>query len=131
MSVAPEPGKDTGSPRESPPPVRPASTAPVPSSGPSDAVSALADALAADDGATGAVNRPALRGLLLGIASLILNPVLLVGLAAIVVSAVGLQRAALMGDHGYSAVGRGKALGGIALGLLGTAVSILWKNALL
>ena len=77
-----------------------------------------------------AVNPPARLGLVLGVVGIVVNPVLLVGVAAIVVSAIGLRRAGLMGAHGYPAVGRGRALGGVALGLVATVLSIAVKRAL-
>ena len=81
-------------------------------------------------GESAAVNRPAKAGLLLGIVSVIVNPVLLVGLGAIVASAIGLNRAMLMSQHGYSAVGRTNAALGLILGLLGTVGSVVFKGSL-
>lgn len=76
------------------------------------------------------VNPAARLGLVLGAVAVILNPVLLVGAAALVVSGVGLHRATLMGQHGYPAVGRSRAMGGLALGLLATAASIVLKGGM-
>ncbi|HEY5514821.1 MAG TPA: hypothetical protein VIK12_01275 [Pengzhenrongella sp.] len=74
-------------------------------------------------------NRPATVGLILGIVCLAVNPVLLVGFGAIIVSAVGLNRASLMGQFGYAQVGKRAALAGIVLGLLGIIESVVLKDS--
>ncbi|HEY8717449.1 hypothetical protein [Pengzhenrongella sp.] len=79
----------------------------------------------------------ATTGLVLGIVSVVLNPFLVVGIGAvagfgaIIASAMGLNRASLMSAHGYAPVGKGKAIGGIVLGLVGILASMLIKNALI
>ena len=95
------------------------------------AVAAMpADSYLASASESPATNRPATVGLVLGLVCLVVNPVLLCGVAAVIASGIGLNRASLMGQHGYSAVGRAKAWSGIGLALVGTALSILLKHGL-
>ena len=69
----------------------------------------------------------ATTGLVLGIVSVVLNPFLLVAIGAIIASMMGLNRASLMAQHGYAPVGKGKAIGGLVLGLVGLLVSFTIK----
>ncbi|MGV8966917.1 MAG: hypothetical protein ACOH2F_11620 [Cellulomonas sp.] len=75
-------------------------------------------------------NKLASVGLVLGIVSVIVNPLLLVGLAAIGVSAAGVNRASLMSQFGYAPIGRGKAILGAILGLVGIIASVAFKGSL-
>lgn len=75
-------------------------------------------------------NQFASAGLILGIVSVVVNPLLLAGLVAIGVSAVGFNRASLMSQVGYSPIGRGKAILGMILGLLGIIASVAFKGSL-
>ena len=75
-------------------------------------------------------NQLASVGLILGIVSVVVNPLLLAGLAAIGVSAVGFNRASLMTQFGYAPIGRGKAILGMILGLLGIIASVAFKGSL-
>ncbi|QTE29749.1 DUF2510 domain-containing protein [Pengzhenrongella sicca] len=83
-----------------------------------------------DDDVTGAVNRPARAAFLLGIAALVVNPFLLTGIAGVVAACIGLQRASLMGQHGFAPVGRLQAVVGLCLAVLGTVVSVAFKNSM-
>jgi len=74
-------------------------------------------------------NRPATVGLVLGIVALVVNPVLLVGAAAIIVSGVGLNRANLMSQFGYAPIGKRRAIAGVVLGLLGIVASMALKSS--
>ena len=89
-----------------------------------------ADSYLASASESPAANRPATIGLVLGLVCLVVNPVLLCGLAGAVASCIGLNRANLMGQHGYSAVGRAKAWSGLGLALVGTVLSLLLKHGL-
>ena len=82
------------------------------------------------DDLAGVANKPATIGFVLGLAAMVVNPVLVCGLAAIVFASIGVNRATLMGQQGFSAVGKRKAAWGLGLGLLATAVSIAFKGAL-
>lgn len=75
-------------------------------------------------------NQLASIGLILGIVSVVVNPLLLVGIAAIGVSAVGFHRASLMSQFGFAPIGRGKAILGMILGTLGTIASVAVKGSL-
>lgn len=75
-------------------------------------------------------NKAATVGLVLGIVAVVVNPILLVGIGAIVVSAFGWNRAALMSQFGYAPVGRGRATWGLILGLVGIVESIVLKGSL-
>ncbi len=75
-------------------------------------------------------NQFASIGLILGVVSIIVNPVLVIGIAAIGVSAVGFNRASLMSQFGFAPIGRGKAILGMILGLLGIIASVAFKNSL-
>lgn len=75
-------------------------------------------------------NKPATVGLVLGIVCMVVNPILLVGVGAIIFSTVGLNRATLMGQFGYAPVGKSAAVWGLVLGLLGIIVSIQFKGSL-
>jgi len=96
-----------------------------------DAATVPGDSYLASHPVSAPVNRPARLGLVLGAVALVINPVLLAGAAAVVLSVVGLRRAVLMGHHGYPTVGRSHALIGLGLGILATIVSITLKNALI
>lgn len=86
--------------------------------------------MAAAHDETAGRNPAATVGLLLGIVAVVVNPVLLVGLGAVAVSAFAYHRASLMSQFGYAPVGRRKAVLGVALGLLGTLGSIAFKGSL-
>ncbi|MDM8084414.1 hypothetical protein QUV83_06530 [Cellulomonas cellasea] len=75
-------------------------------------------------------NPRARAGLLLGAVSVVVNPVLLVSIAALIVSGLGLQRAGQMTQFGYAPVGRKQALGGLVLGTAGLIASITLKGGL-
>jgi hypothetical protein len=85
----------------------------------------------------GAPAAPALRnghataGLVLGIVSMVGNPLAVVSVIGLVLSFVGLSRANRLGQHGYAPVGRkraiwGLALSGLALLLTGTLKAFLF-----
>jgi hypothetical protein len=75
-------------------------------------------------------NTPATVGLVLGIVALVFNTFLVVSLAALVLSVLGLNRAGQLVRAGYGPVGRGKAIAGIVLSLLGGAGTVLFKALL-
>ncbi len=75
-------------------------------------------------------NPRARAGLMLGAVSVLVNPVLLVSIAALVVSGLGLQRAGQMTRFGYAPVGRRQAIGGLVLGAVGLIASIALKGGL-
>ncbi|MFI2754115.1 hypothetical protein ACGIF2_11835 [Cellulomonas sp. P22] len=75
-------------------------------------------------------NPRATAGLALGIASLIVNPVLLTSIIGIVVSALGLSRATRMTEVGYAPVGRSKAIWGLGLSILGLVSSLALKSGM-
>lgn len=75
-------------------------------------------------------NTAATVGLVLGVVSLVVNPVLLMGIGAVGVSAFGFNRAALMGQFGYAPIGKRKAVLGVLLGLLGILESVVFKGSL-
>ena len=80
-------------------------------------------------GGTRGRNTPATVGLVLGIVAMVVNPVLLVGAGAIVVSGVGLNRANLMSQFGYAPIGKQRAIWGVALGLLAIFASVAFKSS--
>ena len=75
-------------------------------------------------------NTAATVGFALGIVSVVVNPVLLVGIGAIAVSAFGFNRASLMSQFGYAPIGQRKAILGMILGLLGIIASVAFKGSL-
>ena len=75
-------------------------------------------------------NTPATAGLVLGALALLVNTFLVVSLAAFVLSALGLVRAGRLVSAGYAPVGRGRAIVGIVLSLLGGAGTVLFKALL-
>ena len=75
-------------------------------------------------------NTAATVGFVLGIVSLVVNPVLLVGIGAIGASAFGFNRASLMSQFGYAPIGQRKAILGMILGLLGIIASVAFKGSL-
>jgi hypothetical protein len=95
----------------------PESTAPEPGGPPSDRD-------------TAGRNTAATAGFVLGLVSVVVNPVLLVGIGAIGVSAFAFNRASLMSQFGYAPIGRGKAILGVILGLAGIVVSVVFKGSL-
>ncbi|HEY9471877.1 MAG TPA: DUF2510 domain-containing protein [Propionibacteriaceae bacterium] len=70
---------------------------------------------------TPATNTPATLSLIFGIFSLIVNPVLLVGIAALILGIIGLRRA----GNFIPPVGHGKAMAGIVLSIIGTLVNLI------
>ena len=75
-------------------------------------------------------NTHATVGLVLGIVALLANSFLLVSLAALVLSVLGLNRAGQLVTAGYAPVGRGRAVAGIVLSLMGGASTVLFKGLL-
>lgn len=76
-------------------------------------------------------NRHATVGLTLGVVALLVNSFLLVSLAALVFSVLGLNRAGQLVTAGYAPVGRRRAVVGLLLSLLGGASTVLFKALLL
>ncbi|GAB3034928.1 hypothetical protein GCM10027052_11070 [Parafrigoribacterium mesophilum] len=66
-------------------------------------------------------NTPATLSLIFGIISLIVNPLLLVGIAALILGIVGLRRA----GNFIPPVGHGKAMAGVVLSIIGTLVNVI------
>jgi hypothetical protein len=75
-------------------------------------------------------NTAATVGFVLGIVSVVVNPVLLVGIGAIGFSAFGFNRASLMSQFGYAPIGKRKAILGMILGLVGILESVMYKGSL-
>jgi hypothetical protein len=75
-------------------------------------------------------NTQATLGLVLGIVALLVNTFLVVSLAAFVLSVLGLNRSGQLVHAGYGPVGRGRAIAGLVLSLLGGASSVLFKGLL-
>jgi hypothetical protein len=75
-------------------------------------------------------NTPATAGLVLGVIALLVNTMLLMSLAAFVLSAIGLNRAGQLVQAGYAPVGRTKAIWGMVLSLLAGAGTVLFKALL-
>ena len=75
-------------------------------------------------------NTPATVGLVLGIVALLFNTLLLVSVAAVVLSAIGLSRSGQLGQAGYAPVGRARAIWGIVLAMLGGAQTVFFKALL-
>ena len=75
-------------------------------------------------------NTPATAGLVLGALALLVNTFLVVSLAAFVLSALGIARAGQFASAGYAPVGRGRAIAGLVLALLGGAGTVLFKALL-
>ncbi|GAA2724288.1 DUF2510 domain-containing protein [Cellulomonas aerilata] len=75
-------------------------------------------------------NNLATAGLVLGVVALLVNTFLVVSIAALVLSVLGLNRAGQLVQAGYGPVGRGKAIAGIVLSLLGGAGTVLFKALL-
>jgi hypothetical protein len=75
-------------------------------------------------------NTPATAGLVLGVVALVVNTMLVVSLAAFVLSVLGLNRAGQLASAGYAPVGRARAIWGLLLALLGGAGTILFKALL-
>jgi hypothetical protein len=72
------------------------------------------------DGTPG-TNTPATLSLVFGIISLIVNPLLLVGIAALILGIVGLRRA----GNFIPPVGHGKAMAGVVLSIIGTMLNVI------
>jgi hypothetical protein len=66
-------------------------------------------------------NTPATLSLVFGIICLIVNPVLLIGIAALILGIVGLRRS----RNFIPAFGRGKAIAGIVLSIIGTLINLI------
>ena len=66
-------------------------------------------------------NTPALVSLVLGIVSILVNPLLLVGIVALILGIIGLRRA----NSSFPPVGRQKALAGIILSIIGTIIGVI------
>jgi hypothetical protein len=66
-------------------------------------------------------NTPALVSLVLGIVSILVNPLLLVGIAALILGIIGLRRA----SSSFPPVGRQRALAGIILSIIGTVIGVI------
>jgi hypothetical protein len=75
-------------------------------------------------------NTPATAGLVLGVLALVANTLMVVSIAALVLSAIGLNRAGQLVQAGYGPVGRARAIWGIVLALLGGAGTLLFKALL-
>ena len=75
-------------------------------------------------------NTPATAGFVLGLLALLVNTFLVVSLAAFVLSALGIARAGQFRSAGYAPVGRGRAIAGLILALLGGAGTVLFKALL-
>jgi len=76
-------------------------------------------------------NRPATVGLVLAVVALLVNTFLVVTLAALVLCAVGLNRAGRLAQAGYAPVGRRSAIVGLVLAVLAGAGTVLFKGLLL
>jgi len=70
-------------------------------------------------------NAPATAGLVLGIISVVANPLLLVGITSFILSVKGLSRARKWESEGSTPVGRKKAVWGIVLASIGSVISLL------
>lgn len=66
-------------------------------------------------------NTPATLSLVFGIISLIVNPLLTIGIAALILGIVGLRRAGTF----IPPVGHGKAMAGIVLSIVGTVINVI------
>jgi hypothetical protein len=75
-------------------------------------------------------NTAATAGLVLGIVALLANTMLLVSLAAVVLCAIGLNRAGQLVQAGYGPVGRARAIWGLVLAALGGGSTVLFKGLL-
>lgn len=75
-------------------------------------------------------NTPATAGLVLGVVAMLVNTFLLVSIAGVVLSVIGLNRAGQLTMAGYAPVGRARAIGGLVLSLLGGAGTVLFKALL-
>ncbi|WNB86892.1 DUF2510 domain-containing protein [Cellulomonas sp. ATA003] len=75
-------------------------------------------------------NTPATVGLVLGVASLLVNTLLVTSLAAAVLCVLGLARAGQLVAAGYGGVGRGRAVAGLVLATVGAAATVLVKSFL-
>lgn len=75
-------------------------------------------------------NTRATVGLWLGVASLLVNTLMLTSLAAVVVCGLGLTRAAQLTTAGYAPVGRTRAVAGLVLAVLGAGGSLAFKGLL-
>jgi hypothetical protein len=71
-------------------------------------------------------NTVATLGLLIGVVGAALAFVLgpWVSLAAVICSAAALPRAQTLASHGYAPVGRARAIGGVALGVIGVVIAV-------
>lgn len=66
----------------------------------------------------------------MGVLGLLINPVLIVGVGAIVFGSLGLGRANRWARSGLQPIGRTQAAWGLALGIIDTVGSIALKGAL-
>ena len=72
-------------------------------------------------------NAAAKNGFVLGIIAMIVNPLLLVGIGAIVFSWIGLSRASRWESEGHQPFGKRKAIWGLVLGSVATAFTVFIK----
>lgn len=75
-------------------------------------------------------NTPSTAGLTLGIISMFIDPFAIPALLGIIFSAIGLNRANRLSQHGYGAVGRAKSVWGLVLSILGLLGTLLFKALL-
>jgi hypothetical protein len=75
-------------------------------------------------------NTRATVALVLGVASLVVNTLMVTSLAAIVLAAMGLTRASQLSSAGYAAVGRNQAVAGLVLAVLGAGGTLAFKGLL-
>lgn len=75
-------------------------------------------------------NTPATTGFILALASLLVNPVLLVGIGGLIWGIVGLSRANKWAAQGYPPIGKKRAIWAIVVGSIGTVLSIALKGFL-
>jgi hypothetical protein len=73
-------------------------------------------------------NGPATAGLVLGIIAFFVNPLTVLSILGIILSAVGLNKATQLASVGYGAIGRGKATWGLVLSILALLGTALFKG---
>ncbi|NMO53674.1 DUF2510 domain-containing protein [Actinoplanes sp. TBRC 11911] len=76
----------------------------------------------------GGKNMPARNALILGIISLIINPLCLPAIGAIVYGILGIKRAGVLTEAGFGSAGKGKAITGLVLGSVGLVATVILKG---
>lgn len=76
-------------------------------------------------------NPKATAGMVLGIVSMVINPLGIPAIVGIVLSGLGLAGAGTLQRHGYPPVGRTKATWGMVLSILGLLGTVTFKGMLL